>query len=150
MSVPTATRLSSVDFARVIAMVAVILIHVTSTYINAESSVALWGINLAFFLNQAARFCVPLFLFLSGLSLGLGRKDLPGRPFIRTGLCGFCPPTSSGAWSIRCETAALTRWPWPASWRTPGGFSPFCSPGNLRPSSTSSPSSSSVISSIPC
>lgn len=92
MSVPTATRLSSVDFARVIAMVAVILIHVTSTYINAESSVALWGINLAFFLNQAARFCVPLFLFLSGLSLGLGRKDLPWPAFYQDRAVRILPP----------------------------------------------------------
>ena len=97
MSVPTATRLSSVDFARVIAMVAVILIHVTSTYINAESSVALWGINLAFFLNQAARFCVPLFLFLSGLSLGLGRKDLLAG--LLSGLASGILPLPSGAWS---------------------------------------------------
>ena len=92
MSVPTATRLSSVDFARVIAMVAVILIHVTSTYVNAESGATLWGINLAFFLNQAARFCVPLFLFLSGLSLGLGQKDLSWPAFYKDRAKRILPP----------------------------------------------------------
>ena len=59
-------RRPALDFLRVLAMLAVILIHVTSTYIAAESHITFLGMNLALFLNQAARFCVPLFLFLSG------------------------------------------------------------------------------------
>mgnify|MGYP002228261987 CR=1 FL=1 len=64
-------------------MLAVILIHVTSTYIAAESHITFLGMNLALFLNQAARFCVPLFLFLSGYSLGIGDRPMPYGAFLK-------------------------------------------------------------------
>ena len=69
-------RRPALDFLRDLAMLAVMLIHVTSTYIAAESHVTFLGMNLALFLNQASRFSVPLFLFLSGYSLGIGADDL--------------------------------------------------------------------------
>lgn len=62
-------RIWELDFARVIAMLAVITIHVTSTYIYAESRFTLLGVNAAYWLNQASRFAVPLFILLSGMSL---------------------------------------------------------------------------------
>lgn len=64
-------RVEELDFARAAAMLAVIAIHVTSTFIHAESAYTLLGMNAAFILNQAARFAVPLFILISGVSLGL-------------------------------------------------------------------------------
>lgn len=72
-------RLEELDFTRVLAMLAVIMIHVTSGFVYADSRFTLWGVNPAFFLNQLSRFAVPLFLLLSGLSLELGKQDVsPG------------------------------------------------------------------------
>ena len=64
-------RIESLDFTRSISMLAVIMIHVTSTYVNNESAFTVLNMNLAFFLNQISRFAVPLFILLSGASLGL-------------------------------------------------------------------------------
>lgn len=74
----------SLDFLRGLACLAVVAGHVTSTFIYNETSFTLWGMNLAFVLNQAARFSVPLFLFLSGLSLGLGRQPQAYGDFLKT------------------------------------------------------------------
>lgn len=71
----TQNRLTGIDFLRVLSMFGVILIHVTSTYIYNESHYHVLGMNPAFFLNQAARFSVPLFILLSGFSLGIGQKQ---------------------------------------------------------------------------
>lgn len=71
----TQNRLTGIDFLRILSMFGVILIHVTSTYIYNESHYHVLGMNPAFFLNQAARFSVPLFLLLSGFSLGIGQKQ---------------------------------------------------------------------------
>lgn len=68
-------RIEELDFARVIAMTAVITIHVTSTYIGYRSNILVMGMNLAFILNQLARFSVPLFILLSGISLRLSASD---------------------------------------------------------------------------
>ena len=76
-------RRPALDFLRDLAMLAVMLIHVTSTYIAAESHVTFLGMNLALFLNQASRFSVPLFLFLSGYSLGIGDKPMTYRAFLK-------------------------------------------------------------------
>ena len=64
-------RIQQIDLARVIAMLSVILIHVTSTYINNVSRLMILNMNTAFILNQVTRFSVPLFIMLSGISLGL-------------------------------------------------------------------------------
>lgn len=66
-------RIEELDFARVIAMVSVIVIHVTSTYVNYNSNIVVLGMNIAFILNQLSRFAVPLFILLSGVSLGLSK-----------------------------------------------------------------------------
>ena len=75
-------KVEELDAARVWSMLAVIAIHVTAPYIGADSDFLLGGMNLAYIMNQAARFAVPLFVLLSGASLGLG-KALPAGQFYR-------------------------------------------------------------------
>ena len=70
-------RDGGIDFARVLAMLAVIMIHVTSGYLDLPSSRTVLDRNLAYMLNQASRFSVPLFLFLSGVSLRQAEKHTP-------------------------------------------------------------------------
>lgn len=66
------------DLARVLSMLAVIMIHVTAPYMGRTSEWTVLGMNLAFILNQVTRFAVPLFLLLSGASLGFSRStDTP-------------------------------------------------------------------------
>jgi len=67
-------RLEALDFTRVIAMLAVVMIHVSSTFIYNESGFMLLGMNLGFMLNQVTRFAVPLFILISGMSLGISAK----------------------------------------------------------------------------
>ena len=76
-----AARLPEIDFLRCLSMLAVITIHVTSTYLHGDSRVLILGMNLSFLLNQAARFSVPMFLLLSGFSLGLAGGPPPRRPY---------------------------------------------------------------------
>lgn len=79
----TQNRLTGIDFLRVLSMFGVILIHVTSTFIYYESHAQLLGMNPAFFLNQATRFSVPLFLLLSGFSLGIGQRPVSYPAFLK-------------------------------------------------------------------
>ncbi len=73
-------RKPELDLGRVLAMLAVVAIHVSSGYIYAESAFSPGGMNPAYVLNQAGRFCVPLFILLSGASLGLrSGKEAPLR-----------------------------------------------------------------------
>ena len=78
-----AKKIQELDFARVISMLAVIMIHVSSTYVRSPSSFLIGGMNLAFILNQLSRFAVPLFVLISGVSLGLSRSDLPWKDFYK-------------------------------------------------------------------
>lgn len=93
---PPRTRRTELDFLRVLAMAAVILGHVTAAYIHNESSFTLLGMNPAFFLNQAARFSVPMFFFLSGFSLGLREQPLSYPAFLKERFLRILPPTWSG------------------------------------------------------
>jgi surface polysaccharide O-acyltransferase-like enzyme len=70
-------RLQELDYVRALSMLAIIALHVTSTFIFAESSVKLFGMNPAFIINQLARFAVPAFVVLSGLSLRYSKADEP-------------------------------------------------------------------------
>ena len=70
-------RLLEIDFLRLVSMLAVISIHVSSTYLSYETGHLFLGMNLAFLLNQAARFSVPLFLLLSGFSLEQTGRQVP-------------------------------------------------------------------------
>ena len=67
-------------------MTAVITIHITSTYIGYGSNILVMGMNLAFILNQLARFSVPLFILLSGASLRLSASDDSFSSFLHKGL----------------------------------------------------------------
>ena len=63
-------HIRELDLARVLSMLAVIMIHVSAPYIHKSSDFALLGMNLGWMLNQVTRFAVPLFVLLSGTSLG--------------------------------------------------------------------------------
>lgn len=67
-------KIEELDLARVVSMLAVIMIHVSAAYINADSGFTVLGMNLAFVLNQLTRFAVPLFVLLSGVSLGFSNS----------------------------------------------------------------------------
>ena len=68
-------RLIELDYIRSLAMLAVIVIHVSSAFVYSDSTYSLFGMNLAFMLNQITRFTVPLFVLLSGMALSLGQSD---------------------------------------------------------------------------
>ncbi|MFD2086079.1 acyltransferase [Brevibacillus brevis] len=65
------TRIKEIDYLRAISAIAVISIHVTASYV--ETSV------MAFAWNQVARFAVPMFILLSGLSLALSDRGRIGK-----------------------------------------------------------------------
>lgn len=65
----------AVDFLRVLAILAVVLIHTTITTIQATKH-DIAAIPLTFFLNQIAIFAVPLFFLISGFVLELNYKQL--------------------------------------------------------------------------
>lgn len=66
-------RIVELDYARVLSMLLVIAAHTASSYIFSESRVSLFGMNLAYLINQAARFSVPGFIVLSGTALGMSK-----------------------------------------------------------------------------
>ena len=72
-------RRSELDWVRAVSITAVLMIHASANFAARPSSLALLGVTPAFFCNQAARFGVPMFFLLSGLSLGLSprRVTLP-------------------------------------------------------------------------
>jgi surface polysaccharide O-acyltransferase-like enzyme len=63
-------KIEELSFARASAMLAVVMIHVSSTYIFCQGR-QLHGMNPAYLLNQMSRFAVPLFVLISGTSLTL-------------------------------------------------------------------------------
>ena len=72
-------RMPELDYVRVLAMLGVVTIHVTGAFVYQDSAHTLAGMNLAFLLNQIVRFAVPMFMVLSGASLGFGEKKSCGR-----------------------------------------------------------------------
>ena len=52
-------RIEELDFTRIIAMIAVITIHVTSAYIGYQSNILVMGMNVAFILNQLVCYASP-------------------------------------------------------------------------------------------
>ena len=71
---PNSKRQIELDYVRALSMLGVIVIHVTSTFVYASSNLTVAGMNPAFLLNQLVRFSVPLFILLSGVSLGFSRS----------------------------------------------------------------------------
>lgn len=68
------TYLFSIDALRVIAILAVILVHVTTKTLDV-GHFDLIKDPLTLFLNQASRFAVPLFFLISGFVLELNNRD---------------------------------------------------------------------------
>lgn len=77
-------RLIELDYVRAISMLGVIAIHVSSTFVNMQSNLMIAGMNPAFILNQVVRFAVPLFILLSGLSLGFTKANLSYPVFLKS------------------------------------------------------------------
>lgn len=84
-------RLRSVDAWRLVAIVAVVAIHATPDALTALPADAMWG-EPGFFVNQLARFAVPMFFVISGYFWGRGRRT--SGPFARRLLVVF------GIWSL--------------------------------------------------
>jgi len=61
---------STIDILRILAILAVVLIHTTTLTIQTSSN-NLSDFSFSLFLNQAARFAVPMFFFISGYVLEL-------------------------------------------------------------------------------
>lgn len=73
-------RRADVDWVRTASMLGVIFLHASSGFVSRPSRFSLLGMTPALLCNQAARFSVPVFFLLSGLGLGLSRREagLPG------------------------------------------------------------------------
>lgn len=73
-------RRADVDWARTASMLGVIFLHASSGFVSRASRFDLLGMTPALLCNQAVRFSVPVFFLLSGLGLGLSRREvgLPG------------------------------------------------------------------------
>ena len=69
-------RHMGLDWARAVGMLAVVMIHASSTFALRWSRFTFWGVTPALLCNQASRFAVPLFFLLSGLGLGLGQRKV--------------------------------------------------------------------------
>ena len=54
-------RIEELDFTRIIAMIAVITIHVTSAYIGYQSNILVMGMNVAFILNQLSKHSMTIY-----------------------------------------------------------------------------------------
>lgn len=67
-------RIKSIDFIRTISILAVILIHTTTRTLEA-SKYNLIGFPGTIFLNQVARFAVPMFFLISGFVLEISWDD---------------------------------------------------------------------------
>lgn len=77
-------KLIELDYVRAISMLGVIVIHVTSSFVYAQSNLSVGGMNPAFILNQIVRFAVPMFVLLSGLSLGFSHSYTGYLPFLKS------------------------------------------------------------------
>ena len=73
-------RRADVDWVRTASMLGVIFLHASSGFVSRPSRFSLLGMTPALLCNQAARFSVPVFFLLSGLGLGLSKREngLPG------------------------------------------------------------------------
>lgn len=69
------TKRIELDYVRTLSMLSIIVIHVTSTFVYAQSGLTVSGMNPAFLLNQLVRYAVPLFVLLSGLTLGFSKSS---------------------------------------------------------------------------
>ena len=80
-----------IDYLRVLAIIAVITIHVTMYFYSQKGEIGHPGWWLSNILNSASKFAVPLFVMISGAVL-LGRPMVMAK-FYRTRLVRLLPPT---------------------------------------------------------
>ena len=112
-------RRADVDWARTASMLGVIFLHASSGFVSRASRFNLLGMTPALLCNQAVRFSVPVFFLLSGLGLGLSRREV--------GLPGF--------WLRRFRRSVLPYVLWSAFYFLQSSqfrFSVLVSPGSLR------------------
>lgn len=76
-------RKIEIDYLRIFSMIAVIMIHVSSVYLDSSSYDSISAIDAAAYMNQMARFSVPLFIAISGLSLAINHKNYTYGQFIK-------------------------------------------------------------------
>lgn len=75
-------RNGSLDVLRITACLAVILLHSAAGYVYKFNQVPLWEWQIGNFLDSATRWCVPVFVLLSGaLNISQGNKE--SAPFFR-------------------------------------------------------------------
>ena len=132
-------------------MLAVLVGHVTSTYIFQETHYQVCGITLAFFLNQGVRVSVPLFLVLSGFSLGIGKQPASYLSFVG-GRFRRVLPYYVG-WLLVYNLANASFSSFSAWWQQVPRQGGCCGPwrqGWGRPTSISSPSCSNATCFTPC
>ena len=106
-------RHTGLDWVRALSMLAVVMIHASSTFALRESRFALWRMTPSLFCNQATRFAVPLFFLLSGLSLGFRREKVTLPDFWlerlrRVGLPYLLWTLFYILWNFRSSAAAYT------------------------------------------
>lgn len=84
-------KIIEMDVLRAICAIAVVIIH-TSAYTLRNSLEGSTSYNASLFLNQITRFSVPLFLFLSGLGLGISYKKENYLKFLKKRAFKIIPP----------------------------------------------------------
>lgn len=85
-------KIIEMDMLRAICAIAVVIIH-TSAYALRNSLEGSISYNASLFLNQISRFSVPLFLFLSGLGLGISyKKEESYLKFLKKRVFKIIPP----------------------------------------------------------
>lgn len=85
-------KIIEMDMLRAICAIAVVIIH-TSGYTLINSVKGSTSYNVSLSLNQITRFSVPLFLFLSGLGLGISyKRDESYFKFIKKRVFKIIPP----------------------------------------------------------
>ena len=73
----------TIDLLRILAIIGVVIIHVTSRSLE-QGNYDLLRLNTSLFLNQAFRFAVPLFFLISGFTLEYRYIDrLPIKAFFK-------------------------------------------------------------------